>query len=155
MNIDRRRLFAAIAGVGAAGAATEAQSMPARDVGSRAEIDAASLGLRPNASDDQTEAFQRAIEQAAAARTVLRLPPGFYRAGSLQLPPNAAIAGVVGATRIAMAGGPSMMSAVGSDYISISGLILDGGNLPLPERRGLLHFSQGRSVRIADCEIIG
>ena len=154
MSIDRRRLFAAIAGAGAAGATTEAQSMPAREVESHAEIDAVSLGLRPNASEDQTEAFQRAIERAAAARAVLRLPPGFYRAGSLQLPPFAAIAGVAGATRIVMSGGPSMMSATGSDHLGISGLVLDGAGIPLPERRGLLHFSQGRAVRIADCDIV-
>jgi len=153
MSIDRRRLFAAIAGAGAAGAATEAHSMT-NDVGSHAEIDAVSLGLRPNVSEDQTEVFQRAIERAAAACAVLRLPPGFYRAGSLQLPPFAAIAGVAGATRIVMSGGPSMMSATGSDHLGISGLILDGAGIPLPERRGLLHLAQGRSVRIVDCEII-
>ncbi len=154
MSIDRRRLFAAIAGASAATAASEAQSRPARDGGLRAEIDAAAFGLRPNGSEDQTQAFQRAIEQAAATRAVLRLPPGFYRAGSLQLPPYATIAGVAGATRIVMSGGPSMMSATGSDHIGISGLVLDGGNIPLPERRGLLHFAQGRSMRIADCEIV-
>jgi len=154
MSIDRRRLFAAIAGAGAAGAITEAQSMPARDVGSRAEIDAVSLGLRPDASEDQTQTFQRAIERAAAARAVLRLPPGFYRAGSLQLPPFAAIAGVAGATRIVMAGGPSMLSATSSDHLTICGLVLDGAGIPLPERRGLLHFAQGRALRIADCDIV-
>ncbi len=154
MSIDRRRLLAAIAGAGAAGAAAEAHSMPARDVGSHAEFDAVSLGRRPNNSEDQKEAFQRAIERAAAARAVLRLSPGSYRAGSLQLPPFAAIAGVAGATRIAMSGGPSMMSATGSDHLDISGLVLDGAGIPLPERRGLLHFSQGRAMRIADCDIV-
>ncbi|MGA2814942.1 MAG: TIGR03808 family TAT-translocated repetitive protein [Xanthobacteraceae bacterium] len=154
MSIDRRRLFAAIAGAGAASAVSEAQSMPARDAGSRAEIDATSFGLRPNASEDQTQAFQRAIEQASAARAVLRLSPGFYRAGALQLPPYAAIAGVAGATRIVMSGGPSMMSATGSDHIRIMGLVLDGAGIPLPERRGLLHFAQGRAVQIVDCEIV-
>jgi uncharacterized secreted repeat protein (TIGR03808 family) len=154
MSIDRRRLFAAMAGAGAVSAASEARSMPTRDTGPRAEIDAASLGVRPNAAEDQSQALQRAIEQAAAARALLRLPPGFYRAGSLQLPPYAAIAGVAGATRIVMAGGPSMMSAAGSDHVGISGLVLDGAGIPLPERRGLLHVAQGRAVRIADCEIV-
>ena len=154
MSIDRRRLFAALAGAGAAGVATEAQSTPARALGLRAEIDAVSLGLRPNALEDQTAAFQRAIEQAAAARAVLRLPPGSYRAGSLQLPPYAAIAGVAGATRIVMSGGPSLMSATGSDHLSISGLVLDGSGVPLPERRGLLHVAHGRALRIADCAIV-
>jgi uncharacterized secreted repeat protein (TIGR03808 family) len=154
MGIDRRRLFAAIAGAGAVGAASDARSMPVRDAGPRAEIDANSLGIRPNAADDQSQALQRAIEHAAAARAVLRLPPGFYRAGALQLPPYAAIAGVAGATRIVMAGGPSMMAATGSDHVGISNLVLDGAGIPLPERRGLLHIAQGRAVRIADCEIV-
>jgi uncharacterized secreted repeat protein (TIGR03808 family) len=154
MGIDRRRLFAAMAGAGAIGAAGDARSMPVRDIPARAEIDAASLGIRPNAADDQSQALQRAIEQAAAARAVLRLPPGFYRAGALQLPPYAAIAGVAGATRIVMAGGPSMMATTGSDHVGISNLVLDGAGIPLPERRGLLHVAQGRAIRIADCEIV-
>jgi uncharacterized secreted repeat protein (TIGR03808 family) len=154
MSIDRRRLFAAVAGAGAVGATTEARSMPGRDAAPRSEIDAVSLGLRPNAADDQSQALQRAIEQAAAARAVLRLPPGFYRAGAVALQPYTAIAGVAGATRIVMSGGPSMLSAAGSDHVSISGLVLDGAGIPLPERRGLLHIAQGRSVRVRDCEIV-
>ena len=153
MSIDRRRLFAVMAGAGAIGAASEARSMPLRDT-PRAEIDAAALGVRPNAADDQSAALQRAIEQAAAARAVLRLPPGFYRAGALRLPSYAAIAGVAGATRLVMSGGPSMLSATGADHIGISGLVLDGAGIPLPERRGLLHIAQGRAVRVADCEIV-
>ena len=154
MSIDRRRLFAVAALAGAASAAGEAQSMPARDAAPRAELEAALLGIRPNIPDDQTQAFQRAIEQAAAARAVLRLPPGSFRAGSLQLPPYAAIAGVAGATRLIMAGGPSLMFAGGSDHLSLRDLVLDGANIPLPERRGLLHFSQGRSVSIVNCDIV-
>jgi uncharacterized secreted repeat protein (TIGR03808 family) len=162
MNLDRRRLFAALAGAAtaAAGAATpalanKAESMPVRDFAARSAIDATSLGLRPNAAEDQSKTFQRAIERAAASGAVLQLPPGLYRAGSLQLPPHAAIAGVAGATRIVMAAGPSMISATGSDHIALSGLILDGADIPLPDRRGLIHLAQGRGLRIADCEIVG
>jgi uncharacterized secreted repeat protein (TIGR03808 family) len=32
--------------------------------------------------------------------------------------------------------------------------VLDGANIPLPDRRGLLHFAQARAVRIANCEIV-
>jgi uncharacterized secreted repeat protein (TIGR03808 family) len=168
MNMDRRRLFATFAGVASAGAvspalareqheflpAGPAQSMPARETAPRSQIDATALGLRPNAADDQSMTLQRAIEHAAASHAVLHLPPGFYRAGSLQLPSYAAIAGVAGATRIVMAGGPSMLSSTGSDHVSISGLVLDGAGIPLPDGRGLVHFTQGRSMRIADCEIV-
>ena len=116
MSLDRRRLFAALAGAATASAAAPAL---ARDVSARSAIDATTLGLRPNAPDDQSKALQRAIDQAAAAGTVLHLPAGFYRAGALNLPNHAAIAGVAGMTRIVMAGGPSMLSAIGSDNIAL------------------------------------
>jgi uncharacterized secreted repeat protein (TIGR03808 family) len=154
MGVDRRRIFAALAGAGALGVAGEARAAPVRDAALRAELDAGAFGLRPNAADDQSQIFQRAIEQAAAARAILRLAPGFYRAGALQLPSFAAIRGVAGATRIVMAGGPSMMSATGSDHVSVTGIVLDGAGIPLPERRGLVHLAQGRAIRIADCEIV-
>jgi uncharacterized secreted repeat protein (TIGR03808 family) len=158
MNTDRRRLFAALAGAAAAGAAAtpahaNEPSMP-REFAARSGIDAAALGIRPNTAEDQSKALQRAIEAAAAARAVLHLPPGSYRTGSLQLPPYAAIAGTPGATRIVMAGGQSLLSAAASDHIAINGLVLDGGGVPLPERRGLVHLAQGRAVRIAECEIV-
>jgi uncharacterized secreted repeat protein (TIGR03808 family) len=155
MKLDRRRLFAALAGAGAASAA-QAGELPTtgRGFGPRAELDAFTLGLRPNAAEDQTQSFQRAIEQAASGGAVLRLPGGVYRAGGLTLPPHAALAGVAGATRIVMTGGPSMMSATGADHVSLSGLMIDGGHVPLPERRGLLQFAQGRALRVFDCEIV-
>src|SRR5580698_5808685 len=91
---------------------------------------------------------------AAADGAVLQLRAGTYLAGSLQLPANAAIAGVAGATRIIMLGGPSMLMSTGSDHVSLSGLTFDGANIPLPERRGLLHLTQGRALRISNCEVI-
>jgi uncharacterized secreted repeat protein (TIGR03808 family) len=154
MGIDRRRLFAAFAAAGAASAAGDAQANQNRNASLRAEIDATALGVQPNSADEQTQVLQRAIEQAAAAGALLRLPAGVYRAGSLQLPSHAVIAGIPGGTRIVMSGGPSLMSATGADHIGISGIVLDGANIPLPERRGLLHVSQARAVRVADCEIV-
>jgi uncharacterized secreted repeat protein (TIGR03808 family) len=154
MGIDRRRLLAATAFAGAASATGEAQSAPARDAAPRADLDAAALGVRPNIPDDQTQVLQRAIEQAAAARAVLRLPPGVFRAGSLQLSPHTAIAGVAGATRLVMTGGPSLMFAADSDHVSLRDLVFDGANIPLPERRGLLHFAQGRSLSVVNCTVV-
>src|ERR1700732_1533893 len=118
MSLDRRSLFAALAGAATAGAAVPAL---ARDVSTRSSIDATTLGLRPNAPDDQSKTLQRAIDQAAAAGTVLHLPAGFYRAGALNLPSHAAIAGIAGMTRIVMAGGPSMLSDSSSGNIPVTG----------------------------------
>jgi len=100
MNFNRRRLFAAFAGA-SAGAATPAlardafrsENWPAGEA-PRSEIDAVSLGVRPNDEADQSAVLQRAIARAAAAGAVLRLPPGLYRAGALQLPSYAAVSGV-------------------------------------------------------------
>jgi uncharacterized secreted repeat protein (TIGR03808 family) len=153
MSMDRRRLFAAFAGVASAGAATPAL---ARDSTAtpRAEIDATALGLRPNAQEDQSTILQRAIERAAAAGVVLRLPSGDFRVGALQLPPYAAVAGVPGTTRLIMAGGPSLLSSSGSDHVSLSGLVVDGNAIPLANGRGLIHLTKGAAMRIADCEIV-
>jgi uncharacterized secreted repeat protein (TIGR03808 family) len=158
MPINRRGLFAILAG---AASTTAAAPTLARETANSisddaplARLDATTLGLQPNAVEDQSTIFQRAIDRAAAARAVLSLAPGFYRAGSLKLPPYAAIAGVAGATRILMAGGPFMLMANGSDYIRLSGLALDGNAIPLPARNGLVHLAHGRFLRIADCEIV-
>jgi uncharacterized secreted repeat protein (TIGR03808 family) len=51
-------------------------------------------------------------------------------------------------------GGPSLLSAAAGDHLALSGLVLDGGGLPLPDRRGLVHLAQGRAVRVSDCEIV-
>ena len=123
-------------------------------VATHSGIEATSLGLRPNAPEDQSKNFQHAIDVAASSRTPLLLPAGFYRAGGLKLPPYAKIFGVRGASRIVMSGGASLMFASGSDNIGISGLVLDGSDLPLNQRRGVVHFAQARGVRIADCEIV-
>ena len=154
MNLDRRRLFAALAGAATAGVTTPALARGETGGASRSGIDAAAFGLRPNAADDQSKALQRAIDRAAGDGAVLQLRAGTYLAGGLQLPANAAIAGVGGATRIVMLGGPSMLMSTGSDHVSLSGLIFDGANIPLPERRGLVHLTQGRALRISNCEIV-
>jgi uncharacterized secreted repeat protein (TIGR03808 family) len=170
MKLDRRGLFAALGGAATFGAATPALAhrssdqgrrehervdpQPAGSVAPRPSVDGASLGLRANAADDQSTALQRAINYAAAARAVLQLAPGFYRAAGLQLPPYAAITGVSGATRILQSSASPPMSASGSNNISISGLILDGSNIPLRDRQGLINLTHGRFVRVTDCQIV-
>jgi uncharacterized secreted repeat protein (TIGR03808 family) len=160
MNFDRRRLVGVFAGVASAASAApafarEMPATPVRESAQRASIDAATLGLRPDPAADQSTTLQRAIDDAATARAVLRLGPGEYRAGGLTLPSHAAIEGVPGATRIVLSGGPGLMTATGSDHISLNGLLFDGRNIPPPAQRGLIHITQGRAVRIAGCEIIG
>ncbi len=158
MKFDRRRVFAALAGAASATVAAPAfareSAAATRDTLQRSAVDASALGLRANAAEDQSATFQRAINAASAAGAVLRLAPGVYRAGGLSFPSHTAIVGVAGATHVVLAGAPNMFTATGSDYVSVSGLTLDGANVPLPPQHGLLHITQAAAARVVDCEVI-
>src|SRR5215831_1760118 len=154
MSIDRRGFLT----FSAAGAAVAAEPFAAERAlaGPRSSIgiDAMHLGVRAGSPDDQTHALQDAIDRAAGARVPLALGPGVYRAGDLRLPAGTHMVGVRGATRIVLTRGPSLVSANHVDDIALTGLTFDGAGLPLPERRGLLHFTDGRGVRIVDCDVL-
>src|ERR1043166_8558627 len=154
MSIDRRGFL----NLSAAGAAVAAEPFAAQRAvaGPRSSIaiDAMHFGVRAGSPDDQTHALQEAIDRAAGAWVPLALGPGVYRAGDLKLPTGAHIVGVRGATRLVLARGPSLISANHADDLTLIGLTLDGAGLALPQRRGLVHFVDGRGVRIIDCDIL-
>ncbi len=70
MKFDRRRLFAAFAGAASAGAATPVAAREPLGTSSvpRAEIDATTLGVRPNAELDQSAVLQSAIDASRGRR---------------------------------------------------------------------------------------
>jgi uncharacterized secreted repeat protein (TIGR03808 family) len=111
--------------------------------------------VRPGSTDDQTRVLQRAIDEAARAQIPLALPPGVYRTGMLRLQSGAQLVGVRGATRLVFNGGASMLSGEGANSIGLVNITFDGGGIPLPTRRGLVHCLGGRDIRITDCEISG
>lgn len=149
MTIDRRGMLGAFAGALTLAAAP----LAAAPLTSKRGRDATQLGVRPDSSDDQTSALQRAIDDAAERRVPLALPPGTYRTGTLRLPSGAQLSGVRGATRLLFTGGPSLFDSVGADAPTLSGLILDGGGIALPARRGLVHCIAARALRIEQCSI--
>ncbi|OQW60779.1 MAG: nitrous oxidase accessory protein [Proteobacteria bacterium SG_bin9] len=155
MDLKRRDLLnASMAGLAAGAIVTpaNAQSAPLPSALGR---DAAQYGVRPNSPDDQTRVLQRAIDDATRAQVPLALPPGTYRIGTLRLPAGAQITGVRGATKLVSTGPNSMLLGEGAGGVSITNIVLDGRNIRLPDRRGLIHLLSGRNVRIADCEVIG
>jgi uncharacterized secreted repeat protein (TIGR03808 family) len=115
--------------------------------------DATQYGVKPGSPDDQTRALQRAIDEAARAQVPLALPPGVYRTGMLRLQNGSQLSGVRGATKLVFTGGASMFLGEGAGPVGLDGITLDGGNIPLPQRRGLVHCLGGRDVRINDCDI--
>ena len=152
----KRRQFMGVSAAGIAGAmAMSPDGARAAPPASAFGRDATQYGVRPNIPDDQTKALQRAIDEAARAQVPLALPPGVYRTGMLRMQNGTQLIGVRGATKLVFNGGASMLQGEGADSIGLSGITFDGGGIPLPTRRGLVHCIGGRDVRIADCEITG
>ena len=155
MNITRRHLIGASA-AGAAGAlAMSPDAARAAELTSILGRDATQYGVRPGSPDDQTKVLQSAIDEAARAQVPLALPPGVYRTGMLRLQSGSQLVGVRGATRLVFNGGASMFSGEGSNSVGLTNVTLDGGGIPLPTRRGLVHCLGGHDIRITDCEITG
>lgn len=155
MDISRRNLINATAGVAAGAMAATPVPARAAPLTSTLGRDATQYGVRPNSPDDQTRALQRAINESANAQMPLALPPGTFRSGALKLPNGAQLVGVRGATILQFTGGPSLIGSEGASSIALTGLTLDGAGIKLAERRGLVHFQNGLDVRIQDCDIVG
>jgi uncharacterized secreted repeat protein (TIGR03808 family) len=155
MDVNRRHLIGASA-AGVAGAlAMSSDSAHAAPLTSALGRDATQYGVRPGSPDDQTRVLQRAIDEAAHAQVPLALPPGVYRCGVLRLQNGAQLVGVRGATKLVFTGGASMFQGEGAGSIGLTNISLDGGGIPLPTRRGLVHCLSGRDIRVIDCEISG
>jgi uncharacterized secreted repeat protein (TIGR03808 family) len=153
MNIHRRRFIGASAAAGAGALAMSTGPAHAAQPVFAFGRDATQYGLRPGSPEDQTRILQRAIDEAARAQVPLALPPGVYRTGMLRLQNGSQLVGVRGATRLVFSGGASMLTSEGTNSLALDGLVLDGGGIPLPARRGLIHCLSGRGIRITDCEI--
>ena len=150
MNLNRRHLLGASAAGALAMTPDAARAAPLTSTLGR---DVTHYGVKPNAPDDQTRLLQRAIDESTRAQVPLALPPGLYRTGTLRLARGTQLVGVRGATKFVFNGGASMLLGEGCDGLGLTGLTLDGGGIPLPARRGLIHCLAGRDVRINDCEI--
>jgi uncharacterized secreted repeat protein (TIGR03808 family) len=154
MPCNRRRLLALGAATGAALAAPAIPPAASSTIAALG-LDATHFGLRPGSPDDQSRTLQRALEAAARSGQPLAMAPGSYRAGGVKLPAGAQLVGVRGATRLLLAGGPSLLFAENAERITLAGLAFDGGNRPLPDRRGLVQLENCGGLKIADCEIVG
>ncbi|HEY0235837.1 MAG TPA: TIGR03808 family TAT-translocated repetitive protein [Afipia sp.] len=154
MDISRRHLVSTLGASVALGLGSAPRPALAAPLTSMLGRDAAQYGVRANSSDDQTRVLQRAINEAASVQMPLALAPGNYRTGPLDLPNGAQIVGVRGASKLIFTGGPSLFTGTGADHLGLTNLTLDGANIPLPDRRGLVHCLSGRDVRVTDCEIV-
>ena len=97
-------------------------------------IDAATLGVRPNASADQSRALQHAIDHAAAARMPLLLAPRqLSRRRIAACRRGETDSACVARRRIVLTGAAARsFTGSGCDHVELGGLTLDGAGLPLP-----------------------
>lgn len=150
MSVDRRTLL----GLSAASVAYPLGSKVVQAAPSAVGVfglDASMFGVKPDALDDQSAALQQAIDAAARHRVPLMLPPGLYRASDLALPTGSQIFGVRGGSRLVLGYGASIIAASGAGDITLQGIVFDGLERVLPERRGLLTLRDAPNVRILDC----
>lgn len=151
MHINRRRLLSA-AVTGLVAGRVIVMRPAAAALSSALGIDAAQLGVRAGAVDDQSLMLQRAIDRTAKARVPLVLGPGTYRAGDLKLPSGGKLIGVRGATRLTFSHGSALVSASQTQQLTISGITFDGAGIQLASRRGLIHLVASHGLNISECE---
>ncbi|WP_315919419.1 TIGR03808 family TAT-translocated repetitive protein [Mesorhizobium sp. SP-1A] len=156
--LNRRKLLAGTAGFMGLSLGRAAASQPAglELAALRGLRDATELGVRPDATDDQSKAFERMLRRAAEGDQPLFLPPGTYVVSNIPLPARVRLSGVPGATRILLGGAGHLMRAASADHIELSGLTFDGGKLPMEgDAQGLLDLAAVGRLAMDDCRVAG
>ena len=101
----------------------------------------------------QTATLQQAIDDAAASGKPLFLPAGTYKTGTLTLQPGTHVHGVPGRT-ILKAGGEPMLTLSGADNVRLSGLVLDGGGIPLGDDGALMTATEATELDVSECRFL-
>lgn len=92
--------------------------------------DAASLGVVPDSSADQSAVLQSAIDSAARSGGHLFVAGGKYLVTEVRLPSNFKLVGVPGATVFEASGVGSVFIAEGKNNITLDGIVVDGKSRP-------------------------
>lgn len=115
-------------------------------------LDAAQFGLRSGAAEDQSGALQNALIEAAKRDAPLVLAPGRYRVAQVVLPEGARLLGVPGATHLIAARNGSLLVGRRIKRAFVSGLVLDGLDIPAGQRTGLLNLDEVLDAGVSECE---
>lgn len=159
--LNRRGFLAATAGFAVGGLALPERLLATGLSGielaaMRGSMDAADLGVRPGALDDQSKAFAKLLRQAADRDAPVFLPAGTYVVSNLTLPRYVRLSGVPGATRIVYGGDGHLMMAEDAAHIELTGLVIDGANRWLGDQaQGILDFRRVEHVVIDNCQVVG
>lgn len=156
--LGRRTVLGSIASLTAVGAAIPAAQAAGgvmlADL--RGSIDAEQAGLRREPGEDQSATLNRLLQEAAIAGRPLFLPPGNYVVSDIELPAGTHLTGVPGASRLVYSGNGRFLTAPGGERLTLSGLVMDGGNRWLGEGVGAtLEIRDVARLVIDDCEFLG
>lgn len=159
-KLNRRGFIAATAGFAVTGLSlgrTAAANLSGIEIASlRGSISATDLGVRADSGDDQSRAFARMLQKAAADDAQVFLPAGTYVVSNLTLPGRVRLAGVPGATCIVYGGGGHFLAGENAEHIELTGLVLDGANQFIADyAQALLELRGVRHLVVDNCQIAG
>lgn len=115
-------------------------------------LDATQFGLRPGSADDQSRLLQTALVEAAKRNAPLIVAPGRYRIANVVLPENANLVGVPGATHFIAAQAGSLLVARRIKRAALAGIVLDGLDIRISQRSGLLNVDDVLDLGLSGCE---
>lgn len=111
-------------------------------------LDAATFGLVPDMTEDQSAALQTALDAAAAQALPLFLPPGRYRVAGINVPDGIHVIGMPGQTLLSLVSGDTILSVTGRSNVTLEGLAFDGGDGGGKAQGGLLDVQNSRGFTL-------
>lgn len=156
MQVSRRHFLSSAALTGA-GAGVAAQSASAGTVASDARaLNLLDFAVAPGSDEDQSPAFQKALDAAAASGRVLQVPPGSYKVSNLTVRSAVQVHGSNGRSALEYSGGGNLMQISEADNVCLVGLTFAGGLKPLDsdDRAGLLQAEGCDNLRIDQCGFV-
>ncbi|WP_439497361.1 TIGR03808 family TAT-translocated repetitive protein [Bosea sp. (in: a-proteobacteria)] len=157
MALSRRSLLAAtLFGTGALAVGPAlAQSRPRADAATplgQWGLEASHFGLRAGSAEDQSRVLQNALLEASKRDAPLLIAPGRYRISSVVLPEGARLIGVPGATQFIAAQAGPLLVVRRIKRAALVGLGLDGLDIRLGQRAGLLAADEVADLSLSDCD---
>lgn len=141
-----RRNFIAISGAATLLGASQAKASNPPSTAGQGGRSIADFGVTPNVDRDQTFAFQKAIDEIAAAGQPAFVPPGRYAIASLTLPHSAALIGVSGYSVLVRNSDAPLILAEAVKNIRLSGLTLDGKATVAAKTAPLILINGGNAI---------
>lgn len=155
-KLDRRAFLASTMALCAAPAAGAGGGALLADARLRGGIDAGRHGVRAGRADDQSRAFSRLLDEAAATGQPVYLPAGDYHVSNITLPKRVVLTGVPGATRLIHGGGGHFLLGIDGEQVILRDLVLDGMNRTLADDvQALVDLRAVAAVELDGVTILG